>query len=117
MTLLEVFESHGLLTGRNVLAEEDMRANKIYAHYGLDENLRYSVTSIDEDKQVADELTAESLLSFVKQQELTPYKYWIAIYDPEIVDAQNIPDVLETVSLEEWLLTKFGSDQNIEGIA
>jgi hypothetical protein len=84
--------------------------------YGIDQNLRYSITSIDNDKTVGKNLSVDSLLKLIRQQYLTPYKYWLAICDPEIVDILGIPDVLETVSLEEWLLTKFGTD-NVEEIA
>jgi len=92
-----------------------MKLSKIYKHYGIEANLRYSLHLIEPDLTVASDITGAKLLNLIKEKSLISYQYWLAVYDNTIRDTDGFPEILETTNLEEWLFDNF-NEENIDKI-
>lgn len=74
----------------------------ISAHDGIEKQLRYSLHSIDHDKPMTSGVTIIQFLDIIRQNTLTPYQYWVAIYDEGIREPDGSPAILTTLNMEEW---------------
>jgi hypothetical protein len=84
--------------------------SKIYKIYNINKNLRHTLYTYDHVNIISN-ARAHRIVETMKKKDITPYTHWICVYDPEIIDDDGYPAILESLNAEEWLVQHFGTPE------